>query len=237
MGMFSYCCNRCGPKDQFDWMDCCVVKLMKDKKSDEDIYVRGQYNGYGQVKVAVVQVQEGQQQPAAGGGGAAASSAIAITPCSMDQWEDGNLVATRIYCNGNFTTCDEAANKKNLMHAMAKAQGDCIKAMVAAAGSRGGGGGGDARRGGGDGNGGGGARRGGGGGAIMMDSSEDDEDDHFRMMMMMGDKDFDSDDSDDDDEGQIVRVCVPKDVTVLDELTQEQFTHAAAASAMAVKRG
>lgn len=191
MGMFSYICTKCGPKEQFDWMDACVVKLVKfakkkkdekktqddndEKKTlndngDDDIYVRGQYDGYGHVKVAV----QGQEE-----------LALVLPPSNLQVpfWEDGQLVATAIFCNGNFSNGGDAADMTNLMHTMAKEHGNFFKAMAA------------------------------GGRNFNMD-------------------DYDSDSE--EEEEQQIRICVPKDVTVLNELTKEQFTHAVAVSAKAV---
>jgi hypothetical protein len=60
MGMFSYTCSKCGPKEQFDWMSLCVVQMIPSRKTNQTVYlVRGTYDGYGSIKVAV----QGQDEP------------------------------------------------------------------------------------------------------------------------------------------------------------------------------
>ena len=46
MGEFSYVCSKCGDHDQLDWMPLCILKI-------GDLYVQGQYDGYGRVEVFV----------------------------------------------------------------------------------------------------------------------------------------------------------------------------------------
>ena len=46
MGMFSYICTECGPHEQFDWSNQCIIKI-------DNQYYRGRYDGYGGVEVAV----------------------------------------------------------------------------------------------------------------------------------------------------------------------------------------
>jgi hypothetical protein len=50
MGMFSFQCNKCGKRDQFDWTDVCIVGL-ENTDTGEFYYVKGDYDGYGRVLV------------------------------------------------------------------------------------------------------------------------------------------------------------------------------------------
>lgn len=86
MGMFSYSCTKCGGKDQFDWMNGCVVKI-------GGFYVRATYDGYGRAKIAVTGGKEG--------------TTVNAYPeqfrMNFDYWNlsDGDLYATDIYCDGD----------------------------------------------------------------------------------------------------------------------------------------
>jgi hypothetical protein len=50
MGMFSFACARCGEKEQFDWSHDAVVAF---QSGTSVIFVKGEYNAYGAVEVAV----------------------------------------------------------------------------------------------------------------------------------------------------------------------------------------
>jgi hypothetical protein len=253
MGMFPYVCTKCGPKDDpFDWMECCVVKLMKyttNGTTAGDIYVRGRYDGYGEVKVAVAAVQQqggdcGDGAPASAATGAttpvpatttavvgaaascanatagsdddddvddASNSATVVPLChfhlfGLDYWDDDWLVATKIYCNGNFITTngggggDGEADMTNRLRLTTKGRTKINNALFS--------------------------------------SSLSDFENDMKVVRMLAHHPFCPDDfeSGDDYEIPMIRICVPENVTVLDELTQEQYTHAAAVSATFVKR-
>jgi hypothetical protein len=89
MGMFSYTCSKCGPKEQFDWMSLCVVQMIPSRKTNQTVYlVRGTYDGYGSIKVAV----QGQDEP------------VTVHPhqflADHVDVKEGDLYGTKMYCRG-----------------------------------------------------------------------------------------------------------------------------------------
>jgi len=113
MGMFSYSCNKCGGKSQFDWMPTVVVKIGKD------VYVRGTYDGYGRVEV---QGPEGK--------------ALNVYPTQFRGFFSGwnvpedALLAFQIYCDGSGNVDETTA----LMHQMVKAQANMLEGLACGGG-------------------------------------------------------------------------------------------------------
>lgn len=95
MGLFSYECTNCGSHEQFDWTDDCIVGLKK-LESNELIFIKGEYTGYG--KVIVTDENDDFHY---------------VFPIQFEQyfqyWTDGSdenpilnksIIAFDIYCNG-----------------------------------------------------------------------------------------------------------------------------------------
>ena len=88
MGVFSYeCSNRCcsQSRDQFDWIEPCVVKV--DTKNGKDVYVDGSYNMYGGVDIKTKD-------------GKTVTVYLREFEDNFDCWGEVKYTASEIYCNG-----------------------------------------------------------------------------------------------------------------------------------------
>ena len=90
MGQFSYVCSKCGEHSQFDWITECVVKM-------GELYVKGQYDGYGGVEVEVVSPSEGAKHRKR-----SVRAFLEQHREFFNSWDltKDDLVCSKIYCDG-----------------------------------------------------------------------------------------------------------------------------------------